>query len=69
MEIKIKKPTKTTFNISANAVTADAIKLQKFLQYIADNLSATEISKVLVKLNFPFADKVALSNLRDFIKK
>ena len=69
MEIKIRKPTKTTFNISASCSTEDAIKLQKFLQYIADNMSSAEISKVLLKLNFPFAHKVALNNLKDFIKK
>ena len=69
MEIKIKKPTKTTFQISASCNTADAIKLQKFLQYIADKVSASEISKTVEKLNFPFADAVALKNLKEFINK
>ena len=69
MEIKIKKPTKTTFQISASCNTADAIKLQKFLQYIADKLSASEILKTVEKLNFPFADAVALKNLKEFINK
>ena len=69
MEIKIRKPTKTTFYISASCNTADAIKLQKFLQYIADKLSTSEISKTVEKLNFPFADAVALKNLKEFINK
>ena len=69
MQIKITKPTKTTFHISASCNTADAMKLQKFLQYIADNLSASEISKTVGKLNFPFADAVALKNLKEFINK
>lgn len=69
MEIKIKKPTKTTFQISASCNTSDAIKLQKFLQYIADKLSAFEISKTVEKLNFPFADAVTLKNLKEFINK